>query len=233
MRRSVIAFVFLAGVAALLSWSGAYAQTVAAPAPAQGKAKVIFYYGRPFCIDQVGILIDGTLAHQLGKLHVWQTDLTPSPHFFSGERHPEKVETATLVAGQTYYYDVFVLKGTGFSLCGNIQVKFTQMKPKEIQKAAQLVGKPGVDETPVVPAVAAEAPKPATVKLAIVSTPEAADIQVDGTFMGNTPSAIELPLGDHDVVVSKRGYEAWERKIRLASGDIKLNAELEKRAAPQ
>ncbi len=65
-------------------------------------------------------------------------------------------------------------------------------------------------------------------KLSVISTPDGADIEVDGSFMGNTPSSIELTAGDHTVVVKKAGYAPWERKLKLTGGDIKLNAELQK-----
>ncbi len=67
-----------------------------------------------------------------------------------------------------------------------------------------------------------------TPKLSVISTPDGADIEVDGSFMGNTPSSIELAAGEHTVVVKKAGYAPWERKLKLTGGDIKLNAELQK-----
>lgn len=65
-------------------------------------------------------------------------------------------------------------------------------------------------------------------KLSISSTPVGADVEVDGSFMGNTPSAIELAAGDHILVIKKSGYKAWERKLKLTGGNINIAAELEK-----
>jgi len=48
--------------------------------------------------------------------------------------------------------------------------------------------------------------------------------------MGNAPSSVELPLGEHTIGLRKPGYKAWERKLKLTGGDIRLNAELEKDA---
>src|SRR5208283_3281660 len=103
---------------------------------------------------------------------------------------------------------------------GNLYTKFDVLKSKDIAKATELIAKPGVDET----AAATPAPAPlvaqdTNVKLAIDSTPGAADIEVDGNFMGNTPSAIELSPGQHTIIVSKNGYQSWQRKIMLAPGD--------------
>lgn len=50
---------------------------------------------------------------------------------------------------------------------------------------------------------------PNTTKLSIPSTPAGADIEVDGGFVGNTPSMIEVSPGDHTVTVSKSGYKSW------------------------
>jgi len=67
----------------------------------------------------------------------------------------------------------------------------------------------------------------------IESTPPGADIELDGAFAGNTPSEVGVAAGEHTVRVIKSGYKAWERKIRISTGAVKLAAELEKaEAAP-
>lgn len=68
-------------------------------------------------------------------------------------------------------------------------------------------------------------------KLSVSSTPDGADIEIDGSFMGNTPSAIELTAGDHDVTIKKSGYKAWHRTLKVSGGDINLAAQLEKETA--
>lgn len=67
----------------------------------------------------------------------------------------------------------------------------------------------------------------AMTRLSVISFPAGGDIEVDGKFMGNTPSTLSLPVGEHQIVVRKSGFQTWERKIQLASGDIRLNAELQ------
>jgi PEGA domain len=49
---------------------------------------------------------------------------------------------------------------------------------------------------------------------------------VDGNFVGNTPSTVELEAGDHVVKVSKPGYTVWERKLKANGGSVNINAEL-------
>jgi hypothetical protein len=61
----------------------------------------------------------------------------------------------------------------------------------------------------------------------VTSNPASADIEVDGGFVGNTPSTIELASGDHTVTVTKNGYKPWERKLKANGGNVSLNIELE------
>lgn len=61
----------------------------------------------------------------------------------------------------------------------------------------------------------------------VSSNPSGADIEVDGGFMGNTPSTIHLKPGDYTVVVSKKGYQPWQRKLHVTGGDVHINADLE------
>lgn len=67
-------------------------------------------------------------------------------------------------------------------------------------------------------------------KVSIASTPAGADIEVDGGFVGNTPSTIDVAPGDHTITVSKNGFTKWERKLKASGGNVNLNAELETQA---
>lgn len=63
----------------------------------------------------------------------------------------------------------------------------------------------------------------------VTSTPDSADVFVDGTFKGNTPSTLKLTPGKHMVKVTSAGYKDWEREIDVSAGsDVKLNAKLGK-----
>jgi len=65
-------------------------------------------------------------------------------------------------------------------------------------------------------------------KVSITSSPDSADIEIDGSFVGNTPSTTELTPGEHTISVTKSGFKAWERKVKVGGGDIRINAEMEK-----
>lgn len=69
-------------------------------------------------------------------------------------------------------------------------------------------------------------------KLQLESSPSGADIMLDGNFVGNTPSDIEVQEGDHTVTLKKSGFKDWERKMKVHGGSsVHLGAELEKVAA--
>lgn len=60
----------------------------------------------------------------------------------------------------------------------------------------------------------------------IGSTPAGADIEVDGVFVGSTPSQLNLNHGDHNISIRKSGFAEWNRKVRISGGEINLSADL-------
>ena len=67
---------------------------------------------------------------------------------------------------------------------------------------------------------------PAAAQIDISSTPSGADIEVDGRFVGSTPSSITLVPGDHQITVKKAGFTPWDRKLTVSAGRINISAEL-------
>jgi len=66
-------------------------------------------------------------------------------------------------------------------------------------------------------------------KIQLESDPAGADIELDGSFVGNTPSDVQVAEGDHTVTVKKAGFKDWERKMKVSGGSsVHLKAELEK-----
>jgi hypothetical protein len=97
----------------------------------------------------------------------------------------------------------------------------------ELRIAAAKQVSAGAQAPPIAAAPSATAAA-ATPKVSVLSTPEGADIEVDGSFVGNTPSTVEIAPGEHQVVVKKSGYKEWTRKLKVSGGDVKLTAELQK-----
>ena len=71
------------------------------------------------------------------------------------------------------------------------------------------------------------APMPAS-QLSVSSNPAGADIEVDGNFVGNTPSTIDVASGQHTVVVKKAGFKDWSRTLKVSGGSVNLSVEFEK-----
>jgi hypothetical protein len=69
---------------------------------------------------------------------------------------------------------------------------------------------------------------PAFASLAVSSAPAGADIEIDGHFVGNAPSTLQVPAGKHRVMVRKSGHIAWVRELDIADGaTLSLAADLE------
>ncbi|HEX4032664.1 MAG TPA: PEGA domain-containing protein [Terracidiphilus sp.] len=66
--------------------------------------------------------------------------------------------------------------------------------------------------------------------VAIDSVPEGADIEVDGNFVGDTPSSVNVAPGSHEITVKKTGFTDWTRKLNITGGNVHLSADLD--AAP-
>ena len=99
-----------------------------------------------------------------------------------------------------------------------------------VQTAREDSAKPGADAkaesqaAQLKPVAAAE-----TATVTLKSTPDSADVSVDGNFMGNTPASLKLAAGKHTVKVSHAGYKDWSREITVSAGsEMSLSAELEK-----
>lgn len=84
-------------------------------------------------------------------------------------------------------------------------------------------------ETPA-PAQVMTAAAPGDVSsVAVTSTPDHADITVDGKFLGTTPSTVRMASGDHSVTIEKEGFKAWQRVMTLIpGGSITLDVTLDK-----
>jgi general secretion pathway protein A len=67
----------------------------------------------------------------------------------------------------------------------------------------------------------------AQASLSIDSIPPGADIEIDGAFVGNTPSTVSVAPGSHQVTARKKGFTAWSKTLAVTGGTIHMNAELE------
>ena len=115
--------------------------------------------------------------------------------------------------------DISIPKGTEITAYVNGDMKLDiakfQPAPAEQETAASESAAPAANST--------------SAKLQMESNPSSADIEIDGSFVGNTPSDVQVAEGDHTVTVKKAGFKDWERKMKVTAGSsVHLNAELEK-----
>jgi hypothetical protein len=149
-------------------------------------------------------------------------------------RHKNKVAVFARVSG-----DSIVSKST-LSLGGSVQDACEAIKKDWAEHGSAIraatsaaeQSKPAATLQPT--AVAIATPATASMgKVSVASAPDGADIEVDGSFVGNTPSDVQVTEGEHTVAVKKKGFKDWERKLKVSGGSsVHLNAELEKAANP-
>lgn len=97
-----------------------------------------------------------------------------------------------------------------------VTTKVTKGESAEVQNASM---------TSAPNAAAADAIGTVSVK----TTPDAADVYVDGQFYGNSPATLKLKPGKHTVGVKMSGYKDWSRELSTDAGsDAHLTATLEK-----
>ena len=139
--------------------------------------------------------------------------------------HRNKVAVFTRISG-----DSVVSKST-YSLGASVQeacnaIRADWANNSESIRAAE-AQEAAAQAQPAATAQPLATPSTSTTKVTVASLPIGADIEVDGSFVGNTPSTIDLPAGEHTVTVSKNGFKPWERKMKSNGGSVSLNVELE------
>lgn len=121
--------------------------------------------------------------------------------------------------------DITIPKGAEFTAYVNGEVNMDLAKFQQ----------PAINAATQSPLAGSAAPSStsSSVKLQVESSPPGADIEIDGGFVGNTPSDLQIAEGEHTVIVRKAGFKDWQRKVKLTSGSsVHLDAELEKPEMP-
>jgi hypothetical protein len=115
--------------------------------------------------------------------------------------------------------DISIPKGTEITayVSGDLRLDIAKFQP-----AGAISGQAG----------SASSAGTASAKLQLESSPSGADIEIDGNFVGSTPSDIQVSEGEHVISVKKAGFTNWERRVKINSGsNIHLSAELGKAPA--
>jgi len=131
--------------------------------------------------------------------------------------------------------DISIPKGTEITAYANGDMKldlakFQPAQPIPAEASTAPAPTPERVGTGVSPVQAEQSSAAAAAQLQITSTPDAADIEIDGSFVGNTPSTVGVAAGQHQIFIKKPGFKPWERKIAVSSGQVNVNAVLEPEA---
>lgn len=142
-------------------------------------------------------------------------------------RHRNKVAVFERISGDVVVsHSTLSLGGSVEDACNGISQHWAA-HGKEIlaekEKPAPLSGAAPVSA----PTYVQQSPISSQASISIDSTPPGADIEVDGGFVGNTPSTVSLAAGSHQIVVKKKGFTDWTKTLSVTGGSIHLNADLE------
>jgi PEGA domain len=129
---------------------------------------------------------------------------------------------------------------TGTVIVGSVLLSplFLIMRGKDIEIArgtvinAYVDGDREIARPHLVPAASAEPGPPSSNRATLVlkSSPDGADVTIDGKFAGNTPSTLQVIPGDHQIMVELVGHKVWQRTVSVNEGSsVTLNANLEKK----
>jgi len=109
--------------------------------------------------------------------------------------------------------------------------KFYEQVEEELARASsqKTTTKPEAAAVVVPPAPVPVKPVADSGTVQVNSSPEGADVSVDGSFVGNAPASLKLSPGKHTIQVSQAGYKGWSRELTAMPGaETKLNAVLSK-----
>jgi len=188
------------------------------------------------------VYVDGQQVARLDNGRFFSLPVKPGPHEVnSSMKHSALV--VEVKPGETLFLEMVILTGTwrgGGRLItapdADAQATVKKLKPLDRKwildqrVTFDLETKSGpTEEIEAKPTDVAENPAPASCVVWVNSSPEAADVELDGKFVGNTPTTLRLEPGDYTITVKKAGYDDWERTLTaLADNELRLFAELTK-----
>jgi hypothetical protein len=187
------------------------------------------------------VYVDGSQAARLGNGRYVSLQLSPGKHNLESSMKAAALEVE-VKPNETVYLEMVILTGNwrgGGRLIPVAQdeakIALAKLKPtdeKQLAVAGTSTVPPAQENPPADNSQAGtqpEPPQPQPATVTVKSTPPGADINVDGKFMGNTPSTIQLSAGDHVVSVEKEGLRPWQRGMTVsAGGNITIDAMLDK-----
>ena len=138
-------------------------------------------------------------------------------------RHKDKIAVFVRSSGDSIFSaSTLSVGGSVQDACAAITKHWTDHSAE--LKASTLVSPAGsvTQVSQVLPAIAA-----AKASISVASNPAGADIEIDGNFVGSTPSTIQLDPGDHQIDIEKKGFQSWSRKMKVTGGNLNISVDLD------
>jgi hypothetical protein len=187
------------------------------------------------------VYVDGYEAGRLENGRYISLRLVPGKHSFASSMKSEAALEMDIKSNEAVYLEMVILPGNwrgggrlipvGQEDARNALLKLKPLKGQQAElpettamQSAQPEPSPADNSQPE-PHVQSEPPANVLVK----STPAGADINVDGKYMGSTPSTIQLVPGEHQVSIEKESLRSWQRTMTVSTGgSLIIDATLEK-----
>ena len=190
------------------------------------------------------VYVDGYEAGRLENGRYISLRLVPGKHSFASSMKSEAPLEMDVKPNDALYLEMVILPGNwrgggrlipvGQEDARNALLKLKPLKGQqaELPQTAAVQSAPpepmsAENSQPETPMPSGPAAPPSNV--IVKSTPAGADINVDGKYMGSTPSTIQLVPGEHEVSIEKESLRPWQRTMTVSSGgSLTIDATLEK-----
>jgi hypothetical protein len=182
------------------------------------------------------IYVDGNQLARLGNGRYVSLHLAPGKHQFDSSMKKEPPVEVEVKSNETLYLEMVILTGTWRGGGRLIPVApedgknaLVKLKPMDGTQADMAETSTPQSESPQAEPPTNNSPAEQMASVTIKSTPSGADINVDGKFVGNTPSTLQLTVGDHFISIEKEGLRPWQRNLTVSPrGNVTIDATLEK-----
>jgi hypothetical protein len=154
--------------------------------------------------------------------HLYSFGIRGKQFQFEGGKLPESVK----FHGRLTDNDVRTIQSAG----GRVEIVEAHFTAEELEHARKSCGiNDGTNAATPATVATASGPSTSAASVTVKSTPDGADITVDGKFSGSTPSKLQLTEGAHVILVEQSGYTIWQRTVTISAvNDININAVLVK-----
>ena len=138
-------------------------------------------------------------------------------------RHKDKIAVFVRSSGDS------IFSASTLSVGGSVQDACAAITKHWADHSTEIKSVTSANSSGPAPQAAQVSPAVTAVKanISVSSNPTGADIEIDGNFVGSTPSTIQLDPGDHQIDIEKKGFQSWSRKMKVTGGTLNINADLD------